>query len=380
LKRGNKDAMSVDNDPAFRKAYHYIRAWAVARGLFRQGPAKQGRLTWREIVKCILASHSPSFSGIVLTFFDTFNDYCIEKKIKISNPPYPEASSTDWVDVLEKLRHLPVQQKLEFSHKFVQVNILYSGASDIAAGAWISMVEKRLEKLEERIEAANIPNLLGISPWPYRLTNEGNIGGLAAEGCFLLSINVENGSDEWPTSHIIDLVERWKSQVDSDSVTVASQCFINIIYPTSSNIEALIPWTRVFPRPVISVDKNVRNKDVYSLAATPKWSKSPKKNDLQQNQHSSPGQKLRPALDVLKRLRYDQSLNMDEFKVGYEDRHNVKIMEKPAADWQMDISHEEFIPQHRIVYFKRYPTSNGLPEILWEKASKMDKIFKESSE
>jgi hypothetical protein len=97
-----------------------------------------------------LASDNPSFSGIVLSFFDTFNNYCIEKQIKISNPPYPEALSIDWVDVLEKLRHLPVQQKLEFSHKFVQVNILYSGASDIAAGAWISMVEKRLEKLEER--------------------------------------------------------------------------------------------------------------------------------------------------------------------------------------------------------------------------------------
>jgi hypothetical protein len=74
----------------------------------------------------------------------------MEKQIKISNPPYPETLSIDWVDVLEKLRHLPVQQKLEFSHKFVQVNILYSGASDIAAGAWISIVEKRLEKLKER--------------------------------------------------------------------------------------------------------------------------------------------------------------------------------------------------------------------------------------
>jgi uncharacterized protein (UPF0248 family) len=175
-------------------------------------------------------------------------------------------------------------------------------------------------------------------------------------------------------------VERWKSQVESDRVTVTGQCFINVIYPTCSNIEALEPWTRVFPRPVISVDKNVRNKDEYSIEATPKRSKSPKKNDLQQNQYSSPGQKLRPALDVLKRLRYDQNLNIDEFKVGYEDRHSVKIMEKAAADWQMDITHEEFIPQHRIVYFKRYPTGNGLPEMLWEKTSKMDKIFKESSE
>jgi uncharacterized protein (UPF0248 family) len=163
-------------------------------------------------------------------------------------------------------------------------------------------------------------------------------------------------------------------------VTVAGHCFITISYPTTSNIEVLIPWTRVFPRPVISVDKKVRIKDEYSIGTSSKAPKSPKKNDLQQNQHPSSGQKLRPALDVLKRLRYDQSLNIDEFKVGYEDRHNVKIMEKPAADWQMDISHEEFIPQHRIVYFKRYPASNGSSEILWDKASKMDKIFKERSE
>jgi hypothetical protein len=37
LKRGNKDAISIDRVPALRKAYHYIRAWAVARGLFRHG-------------------------------------------------------------------------------------------------------------------------------------------------------------------------------------------------------------------------------------------------------------------------------------------------------------------------------------------------------
>jgi hypothetical protein len=111
---------------------------------------KQGRLTWREIVQCILGSDSFSFSGIVLHFFDTFNSHSIDWQIKIASPPYPEASSTDWVDVLEKLRCLPVQQKLEFSEKFVQVNILYSGASEIAAGAWISMIEKRMEKLQER--------------------------------------------------------------------------------------------------------------------------------------------------------------------------------------------------------------------------------------
>jgi hypothetical protein len=107
-------------------------------------------LTWREIVEFILASDRSSFSGIVLAFFDKFNNYCTEMQIKTPNPPCPEASSTDWVDILEKLRHLPVQQKLEFSQNFVQVNILYSGASDIAAGACISMIEKRLEKLQER--------------------------------------------------------------------------------------------------------------------------------------------------------------------------------------------------------------------------------------
>jgi hypothetical protein len=37
LKRSNKDAISIDTVPALRKAYHYIRAWAVARGLFRHG-------------------------------------------------------------------------------------------------------------------------------------------------------------------------------------------------------------------------------------------------------------------------------------------------------------------------------------------------------
>jgi hypothetical protein len=37
LKRGNKDAISVNNAPIVRKAYHYVRAWAVTRGLLKNG-------------------------------------------------------------------------------------------------------------------------------------------------------------------------------------------------------------------------------------------------------------------------------------------------------------------------------------------------------
>ena len=87
-----------------------------------------------------------------------------------------------------------------------------------------------------------------------------------------------------------------------------------------------------------------------------------------------PSRKLEPASKVLSRLEYDATYDIDEFKVGYLDRFKNEVQEKAAAGWKKDKTHEEFIPEHRIEYFKRY-SRTGKPEIVWEKKTKVDKVF-----
>ncbi len=80
--------------------------------------------------------------------------------------------------------------------------------------------------------------------------------------------------------------------------------------------------------------------------------------------------KLRPALDVLHRLRWDPSYADEAFIVGYEDRFQG-VLEVAMSQWRAEQTDEEFIPQHRILYFKR--EADGVR--VWDKKEKLDLVF-----
>ena len=79
---------------------------------------------------------------------------------------------------------------------------------------------------------------------------------------------------------------------------------------------------------------------------------------------------LRPALDILSRIRHDHSLQEEDFVVGYSDRH-TDVKELPVTLWKADVTDEEFIPQHRILYFRR--TIDDVK--VWDRAERLDLIF-----
>ncbi|KAF5011118.1 hypothetical protein FDECE_2746 [Fusarium decemcellulare] len=80
--------------------------------------------------------------------------------------------------------------------------------------------------------------------------------------------------------------------------------------------------------------------------------------------------KFRTAADVLNRLRWDDGFDANDFIVGYEDRF-LGPRERAVEQWKSEQTDEEFIPQHRILYFKR--KSDGI--IMWERRSRIDDIF-----
>lgn len=80
--------------------------------------------------------------------------------------------------------------------------------------------------------------------------------------------------------------------------------------------------------------------------------------------------KFRTAADVLNRLRWDPSLDSGDYIVGYEDRF-VGAMERGLESWKSEQTDEEFIPQHRILYFKRKSDQ----VIVWERRTRTDLLF-----
>lgn len=111
-------------------------------------------------------------------------------------------------------------------------------------------------------------------------------------------------------------------------------------------------------------------------AKGPSRARAKKARKIQQKIISSSQPKrpsLRPAKDILSRIRHDPALDDDEFIVGYHDRH-ADVMEMPVTSWTGggDYTEEEWIPQHRILYFRR-KGENG--EKVWDRKERIDLLF-----
>jgi 2'-5' RNA ligase/uncharacterized protein (UPF0248 family) len=82
---------------------------------------------------------------------------------------------------------------------------------------------------------------------------------------------------------------------------------------------------------------------------------------------------MKTAIDVVKRILWDETLQQDQFLVGYLDRiDGLKEKYFNAFSWE-DIASVDYtvlaIPKHRIQYFK-YKN-----EIVWDKRCRLDNVF-----
>lgn len=196
------------------------------------------------------------------------------------------------------------------------------------------------------------------------------------EGCYVLGFDIKD-SALWSA---IEVAERWKLEVDNDNLTIKGQCFLNVISQGKTEIEkqGLKPCARIWPRPTLKPETGFNDSQSLRLSKREKRELAKEQKDHVVTETpagvSKTTRKLRPASDVLGRLRHGGDYNIDEFVVGYKDRHSPKLLEKPVAKWARDSTDEDFIPEHRIEYFKRYD-AEGKEELFWDKNLRLDKIF-----
>ena len=69
-------------------------------------------------------------------------------------------------------------------------------------------------------------------------------------------------------------------------------------------------------------------------------------------------------------------MDISQYVVGYLDRFGG-CLELPAIQWIRDSTEEEWIPQHRIRYFKR--VIDGQKEVVWHREERVDKVFGSSA-
>jgi len=89
---------------------------------------------------------------------------------------------------------------------------------------------------------------------------------------------------------------------------------------------------------------------------------------------NSGSKSLRPAQDIISRIKWDPTLSVDDFLIGYEDRF-LGVKETELMKWKSEQTDEEFIPMHRIVWIRRKRVVEGVDEKVWDRRRKVDLIF-----
>ena len=86
-------------------------------------------------------------------------------------------------------------------------------------------------------------------------------------------------------------------------------------------------------------------------------------SDGPEGQNNEPSVKLRPAKDILKRLKHDPAYDQEDYVVGYIDRKSG-ILEKSVSTW------ESFQQEDIIAYFRQVSEDR----IIWDRAKKIDRL------
>ena len=184
--------------------------------------------------------------------------------------------------------------------------------------------------------------------------------------------------------HLPDLLSRLLSTIRSSSYYDAATTFADAHIASDISAGHLVPDSKDWglipdeekPDDSSEEEEGSEEADFWS----PSKQKCPSKTKATHKKRSTEGpslqsgkprQPLRPALDILSRIRYDPAYDAEDYLIGYMDRHSG-IKEMPVMWWKgEDSTLEDFIPQSRIKYYKR--KSDGT--VFWDRDRKLDLMF-----
>lgn len=226
---------------------------------------------------------------------------------------------------------------------------------------------------------------LEVRIWPARFTDsDADNNGSEYYGCYLIGLSRPSSAapsaqeEKLLAKHSLDkVVDRFLTQLKTDERNYdANTCWIDITLVAQKAVQGLRLDDREWGDYVLDLDVDSDDEDVIddpsdelpdiatrTIPQRPKPTATPVSNS-----------KLRPASDVLNRLRWDPALDPADYIVGYEDRF-LGARETSLESWKTEQTDEEFIPQHRVLYFKKRGGDDGHGEIVWERVTRIDKVF-----
>jgi uncharacterized protein (UPF0248 family) len=227
--------------------------------------------------------------------------------------------------------------------------------------------------------------------WPARFTDTETedgadaVGDTEYQGCYLIGLaksplpsqGIAAASVDRQSAEIalLSVLNTFAEQIRGDEKYFdASSSWVDVTVASQSAVRGLHVDTSVLVVEEL-YDGDEEDDEDFTLDANEAY---PSDDDICQQrlpirtrtQTSSPGPRLRPASDVLSRLRWDTNIDIDDYIVGYDDRF-LGEREMPVAQWKAELTDEAFIPGHRILYFRR--KSDGVK--VWDRERRVDLVF-----
>ena len=287
-------------------------------------------------------------------------------------------------------------------NSFIKIGVNVWGSSS-GPSSWMSLLgwlESRCPLLLTELDR-KVPSV-HARIWPARfcakdeavsVENSASIEKNGFSGCYLIGLARNTSSsiemDPKATSAALQAaLDRFSEAIRSDERYFDPSCaWVEVTRVRALEVADLVPDSRSWVAAQVgelddssdSDDEELDSDEAELLLSLEQESSSTKskKNATKSKSHqlaqrpSGPkAPKLRPASDVLNRLRWDPALDADDFVVGYEDRF-LGVRETALGKWKTEQTDEEFIPQHRVVYFKR--RSDGI--IVWDREKRIDRVF-----
>ncbi|KAF2704140.1 hypothetical protein K504DRAFT_462729 [Pleomassaria siparia CBS 279.74] len=266
---------------------------------------------------------------------------------------------------------------------YVKVDIQYWGRTLSKGKGLVGWVESRCLNLVVDLNKA-LPHL-SIRIWPARFskTQESDLE-TDYHGCYLIglsktpSITPTNLSpeDKALTKQALQkTLDKFTNLLHSDERNYdPTSSWIGIVLAKPSEVSSLRLDDHEWGDYIPDLDEDSEDSDPEDLDNTTPTlaarSKLPTRGAAASTSTPVSTSKLRPASDVLHRLRWDPSLDPGDFIVGYEDRF-LGAKETSLERWKTEQTDDEFIPQHRILYFRKRESG----EVVWERMTRVDKVF-----
>ncbi|KAJ5060576.1 Poly(A) polymerase type 3 [Bipolaris maydis] len=269
---------------------------------------------------------------------------------------------------------------------FVKIDIQFWGRMLAKGKSLVGWVESRCISIVVDIHKA-LPGS-EVRVWPALFTDDAPNDSTDSndfQGCYLIGLSkAAEGSltggfeDKQEGRRALEKVlDRFLTQLRTDEKNYDSNtCWIDASLAKRRDVKALQLDDREWGHYVMDMDSDSEDEEEIEEELEDADEAKPQRAIPQRPKPTSTplsSSKLRPASDVLNRLRWDPSLDPSNYIIGYEDRF-LGAKETGLERWKTEQTDEEFIPQHRILYFKK-KSEDGGAEIVWERATRIDKVF-----